>query len=450
MPRPRNLILSLIALLPTSLLAWGPHPEITKAGVDTLNSDDPLRRELGPELKKLREYCWMADWRGQLRKDGESWFYSDDFLLFPPMPKHLDHLCPMVKATYEPYFRRALQALRTESPLNAARWIGSILHFTEDTGSPPHAAEISGEVHSRMENWVDAKAIHIPGYVPQLLGATEEEAVTGFLKRMDGLIAFSRQRSDRAKPFVLAGDRPSTEPIVLESALETSRVVADLLHTLGVLAEKNPSGGGAIEARITSVASPGLEKMPARIVLLGTNFSTLAGTDGSAVFRNLPAGTYDAVIERAGAKSSRVKVTVSAGQTTPLDVALETDVAPGNLVRNQTGQLIWLSEKQPDRWTPIRRKTDAPHWQGELIPVSVGTKYRFQAKWPAGSETSVVVHLYTTAAYGEPPTEFQALTPANPQLEFTPEGKTAYAQILLYTTDLPAKAIESVALSEVR
>jgi len=28
-----------------------------------------------------------------------------------------------------------LQALRTETPANAARWVGSLLHFVEDTGS---------------------------------------------------------------------------------------------------------------------------------------------------------------------------------------------------------------------------------------------------------------------------------------------------------------------------
>ncbi len=80
------------------------------------------------------------------------------------MERHLDHLVPEVNRTYDPYFRRALQALRTETPLNAARWIGSLLHFVEDTGSPPHPAEIHGDVHSKMENWVDAKQIHLPGY----------------------------------------------------------------------------------------------------------------------------------------------------------------------------------------------------------------------------------------------------------------------------------------------
>ncbi len=92
-----------------------------------------------------------------------------------------------------------------------------------------------------MENWVDAKAIAIADYRPQSFGQTEDQAIDGFLHRMDRLIEFSKLRAERAKPFVLADDRAATEPIVLESALETSRVVADLLHTLGQLAAAAPA-----------------------------------------------------------------------------------------------------------------------------------------------------------------------------------------------------------------
>ena len=53
----------------------------------------------------------------------------------------------------------AAPALLSESPANAARWLGSLLHFVEDTGSPPHAAEIRGPLHIKMENWIDAGKI---------------------------------------------------------------------------------------------------------------------------------------------------------------------------------------------------------------------------------------------------------------------------------------------------
>ena len=50
---------------------------------------------------------------------------------------------------YRPLFIRALQALRTESPANAVRWLGSLLHFVTDTGSPPpHALVYKGDIQA--------------------------------------------------------------------------------------------------------------------------------------------------------------------------------------------------------------------------------------------------------------------------------------------------------------
>lgn len=285
-------------------LAWGPHSEITQAAINVLPADDPLRQQLGDEIGRLRDYCWMGDTRRSLHREPVDWFYADDYLLFPAMTQHRDHLCPEVKTTYEPCFRQALTALRCESPANAVRWIGTLLHFVEDTGSPPHSAEIRGEVHSKMENWVDAKAITISDYRPQSFGQTEDQAIGDFLHRMDRLIEFSKLRAERAKPFVLADDRGSTEPIVLESALETSRVVADLLHTLGQLAAAGPAGA-TLRGKIISTAPAGLEKLPAKIMIAGTRMATLADAQGNYEFRNLPAGPLTLQVIRPGCTMPR-------------------------------------------------------------------------------------------------------------------------------------------------
>src|ERR1700728_361042 len=150
----RRLLLAsclIVAAIALPARAWGPHPEITQAALDALGPDDELVVRLGPALGKMPVYCWMADERQTLIIHADETFYADDYLLFPGVTRHADHLCPFVKATYSPHFRRALQALRTETPINAARWIGSLTHFVEDTGSPPHAGEISGIIHSKME-----------------------------------------------------------------------------------------------------------------------------------------------------------------------------------------------------------------------------------------------------------------------------------------------------------
>ena len=160
-------------------LAWGPHSDITRAAIHVIPTNNPLLHQLGPETQQLTNYCWLPDFkRLPFRSQGED-FYSDDFLLFPGVTTHFDHICPVVEQTYEPYFRRALQAARMESPPNAARWIGSLLHFVQDSGSPPHAAQIRGDVHIRMENWVEAKKIIIAGYQPRMIGTNDYEALRG-------------------------------------------------------------------------------------------------------------------------------------------------------------------------------------------------------------------------------------------------------------------------------
>jgi hypothetical protein len=444
-----NLRLNLFALscvvgLSTPLHAWGPHSEITQAAMDALPADCALRKQLGARFAKLRDYCWMADWRRQLHREPDHWFFTDDYLLFPAFPKHSDHLCPEVKQTYDPYFRRALQALRTETPLNAARWIGSILHFTEDTGSPPHAGEIRGDVHSKMENWVDAKAIHIPGYHPQLLGGTEEEAVQGFLKRMNGLIEFSKERAERAKPLVLAGDRPSTEPIVLESALEVSRVVADLLFTLGELNARLPDNGAVLRGTVKSATAPGLEKVGAKVMISGTLFSTLADADGHYEFHHLPSGTLKMDVLRAGNASLTASADIPDRGEVRKDLEMTPDSAAGNLARNSAFKTTWLGKDHPDDWYPTRPKLGGPCWEGEFVPLTDGVHYRLQVSWKTGVSGTVAVKL--GKGVNQPVVEMPSLEAGQKELEFTGTPETTYAQVQIHCAGQPSELCSHVSI----
>ncbi|MHB8817242.1 MAG: hypothetical protein ACYDAE_28820, partial [Steroidobacteraceae bacterium] len=102
-----------------------------------------------------------------------------------------------------------------------------------------------------MENWLDGTQIDMKGYRPRLLGATDEEALAAFLVRMGGLADFSRLRAERLLPLIQVDDRARCEPIALESAAETARVVADTLHTLLALSA-SASSGGEIRAEVTA------------------------------------------------------------------------------------------------------------------------------------------------------------------------------------------------------
>jgi hypothetical protein len=80
---------------------------------------------------------------------------------FPGTPRSYQNDVP-----YRPFFLRALEALGTGSPANSARWLGSLLHFRHRTGSPPQAPVYKGDIHTKMENWLDASQIDMKDYRP--------------------------------------------------------------------------------------------------------------------------------------------------------------------------------------------------------------------------------------------------------------------------------------------
>src|SRR3954469_3155773 len=382
----RHALFALLLLLPVSGFAWGPHPAITQAALDALGTNDPLVLLLGPQAQRLTNYCWMADFKRLPFREPDLDFYADDYLLFPEAPAHWDHICPEVKKTYRPYFLRALQALRTESPANAVRWTGSLLHFVEDTGSPPHAAEIRGPVHGKMENWVDARKIQISSYQPQLLGTNDVGALEGFIRRMDGLIEFSKKRGKSLVTPVLIGHRTAVEPVVLESALETSRVTADLLHTLGYLSQsgdvlKNTAG---LVGTVLSTNAPEMEKVPARILVLGTNISSLTDSSGRFEFHRLPPGPLRLAVLRPGSGATNIDVILQAAKTNSLNILLPR--LPANLVRNGDFKIKWVRPDAPDCW-----QHTALGWEGEVIPLKRGQAYRLRVDFKPERAGDVLV-----------------------------------------------------------
>lgn len=428
---------------------WGPHPAITQAALDSLGTNDALIQSLGWQAQRLTNYCWMADFKRLPFKEPDQDFYADDYLLFPQAPAHWDHICPEVKKTYRPYFLRAVQALRTESPANAARWIGSLLHFVEDTGSPPHAAEIRGGVHSNMENWVDAEAIRLNGYRPGLLGATDTEALAGFVRRMDGLIEFSKPRGKSLITPVLIGNRTAVKPVVLESALETSRVVADLLHTLGHLSRLPPGGSASLVGTVTSKPAPGFERCPARIVFHGTNISTMTDTTGRFEFNNLPAGNWQATVLRPGSEATNVMLNLVAGRTNVVAIALPGESA--NLIRNGDFKLKWVRPDAPDCWTQV-----GTAWEGEIIPLINGQRYEISARFKTNAPAQVLLRWTRQLPHTLPQNiklpkiDSAPLTPANSSLSFTGSVSMALLQISVRTTKRPEEVCESIHLLAVK
>ena len=421
----------LVVALAVALTAWDSkiHSGIIHASLMAIPPEDHIQERWADEVWRLREYVQMADWINTLVSQREDWdtggqtleqpgiqFFANDYLLFPSSPHPYQHMVPDVKATYRPFFLRALQALRTESPANAARWTGSLLHYVTDTGSPPHAISLSGPAHTKMESWLDTSVIDLSQYNPKLLGDTDEAAVQGLINRMDGLIAFSAIRGNAMLPFVKVDDRAHMEPLAVESAAETARVTADVIHTLLTLTQKTPGAGASLVAEVSAQAMNGMENLPAKLMLMSTDYSTMSEQSlpafhtyqGVFSLRNIPQGTYRLAIERVGSQTLYVpSVNLKAGETVRATWKLQPARVDGNMAPNPDLTLRWLTPDAPDHW-----RLDAPRkqWVSDCVPVIPGRSYRagcaLAAQAAGGVELQWMAHAWEIMKAPVIPLEF--------------------------------------------
>ncbi|MCX7826266.1 MAG: hypothetical protein N2689_12010 [Verrucomicrobiae bacterium] len=401
-----------------SALAWGPHPQITAAAQEVLPERAQAEAYFGKEWRRFQEYCLMPDWRGSTRND----FYPDDFLIFPAMPRHVGHMMPDVTQTYRPYFLRAAQALRTETPQNAARWIGSLLHFVEDTGAPPHAAAIGGEMHKRLENWLDAKAITIAGYKPRLLGRDEPSAVAALLQRMDGLVEYAKQRTARCHDDVKALASREDQPLILECANESARVCADVMHTLFTIVPLKTMKAPSVVGRVTWPKDAPLPGHPAKVVVLGTLYSTLTDTSGAWELRNVSLGRRKLAVSRVGAGT---------GIGAATSVTLPPSDPPGNLVRNADFRVSWVTNSAPDCWRAISSPKELKGWESDNIRVNSNLVYRIGIA-DARPGVKIAVRWRTSAAQMSGSTNVVWSAGAG-ERELQPMKTATCAQVLVLT-----------------
>ena len=450
------LALALVVAVAT-LMAWGskPHSDIVDAALSALPLDSGLAERLGEDAPRLRAFVQMGDWNDCLVTRGEQWrvtgvdypsagqmFYANDYLVFPASPRLFQHMVPDVKTTYGPFFDRALQALRMESSSNAARWIGSLLHYVTDTGSPPHTVGLTGPAHTKMENWLDASKLDLKGYTPKVL--TRDE----FLARMDGLIEFSKLRCERLRPLIAADDRPACEPIIMESAGETARVAADVIYSLLKLSRESTAGAtGTLDAEIAAGQTPGMEELPAKLAIAGGGVSTLSETVtlrpgvylGHFFLRGLAPGSYTALLSRPGSRSRPVSFTVRSAGASQFHWTLDADAIGGNRLRNPDFQLRWVTSKAPDYWRfDARRKS----WISDNVQATAGKKYQVIDD-PAGAVSVewMAEHWLAAAPAVNPFATHEGVVTA-------PE-KTKYVRMLISGAEDPATRFKAAGVREV-
>ena len=456
--------LTLIGLLATTpLFGWGgyPHQYILDAALSAIPENDEIGLRLGSETRHLRDTVELGDWVNSLIVVQENWhvttedfpqkgseYFGNDYLLFPGAPHTYSHIMPQVHETYRPFFLRALQALRTENPENAARWTGSLMHFVTDSGSPAHAIALTGANHSKMENWLDASKLDLKGYQPRLLGKNDSQALTGLVARMDGLLARNGEIGKHMLPYADANDRPHLEPLEMDCAAETARVAADVLHTLLVLStRKQPGKSGSLLATVTAPSLAEHPLLPAKLILLGTNYSTLstlnyASTDrysGSFELRNLPVGIYRAVVERPGARTMFSQpFMLKAG--TRLTWHLQQPTEAGNLVQNPDFALRWVNAAKPDHW----HHEDTCHcWLSDNIPVNVSAEYSATSILPPSSTRAVTLewmakHWQTTS---------DPVIRVSDSVKVRAPQTAVYARFALAGDEPPTQGVQRIALT---
>jgi hypothetical protein len=317
----------------------------------------------------------------------------------------------------------------------------------------------------RLESWVDASRIDLAGYEPRVLGRNDEAAEQALIARATGLIDFTRLRTPRMMALSDANDQPGVKAINLEIAAETARVTADVIHTLFTLASQTQASQGAsLAADVSAPPVAGMDVLPAKLVLLGTAFSTLSetlggGADGyRGVFslRNIPPGQYRGVVERVGARPLAVgPLMLRAGQTLHFTWQLQQSDPPGNLFRNPDFQLSWVTRDAPDHWIQgglWRIWRERGNWISDNTPVHAGEHYR--AGYVAKTSVESTVKLEWMEEHWKPldapPVALPAATITSAGAEIVVPSKAIYARCIVEGSTNPADSIRVVFLTQDR
>jgi hypothetical protein len=411
-------------VFPTLVWGWGDgHRVITQAALDAVPERERWIAVLGADhwqhiagLGEATGYAGIADNQSEFIRRSWGAYFANDYLLTREVPFLHGYHVPVIEQPpwnrqISGFAKRALQALRTESPREAARRVGVLIHFIEDAGATAHAARISPPAHTLLDNTVFLERIRLPGYTPVLLGGNDEEFITTLQERIAALIDRSRPVGERLKPKAVelaplygtlrAGLSPNREffdaisEAQIEPALDCGRLVADAVHTLMTLGLGQSLEGATLSGRVRWGSLSAYEESGAEVHLLKsgsgaaanlfeacTIYNTHTDQHGAFSFHGLPSGRFRILAYRVG---SSLVISEPENLSTAASASVEIDLppsqTPGNLVYNPELTLSTYQPQQPDRWMELAPLADGRRvLMNAPVPVEGGKSFRIGAK----------------------------------------------------------------------
>lgn len=119
-------------------------------------------------------------------------------------------------------YQDACDAAEAGNGRDAIRFLGAAIHYLEDCGSPPHAAEIGGPRHMPCESVRDPSGISIAGYRPA--------DTIDFPCVVDRLDAFGREQCEPIVRLLDEGRAAEILPFQTACANACAMAVADLVN----------------------------------------------------------------------------------------------------------------------------------------------------------------------------------------------------------------------------
>jgi len=224
-----------------SALAWdtAPHQKITQAALDSLPAK--LRSRLGLEAVTLGQlYCMLPDRYLEMEK------YR--FVRKSDGPKSADEIrayCvrPDGEAVHSASFRREedlasviflfdgiLRSLSEDRTADAAKYMGTLAHFVEDSLSPPHSAVEFIEMHGVIEQSVPT--FSLAGRPARPLAAHVIEAAEALLDRCYAAAEQNRKDLTLMVTAAKAGDEQTLNRFRLRAGRAAAELLADVYCTL--------------------------------------------------------------------------------------------------------------------------------------------------------------------------------------------------------------------------